>query len=163
MEIMVVAEWRSRGCALILESLGQFRKSKRPEQPSNSGREEYSSFDPAGAMPTSNPNPHILSSTSPNPTVSELRDKYLAWLDKHRSTGLHREAKRHIGRWCDEHGFQSALDVEGSHLEAFQDQLIACGHAPLYVKKHSTSVRALFNKAVRMGQEDCKVFIRGLQ
>ena len=44
-----------------------------------------------------------------------------------------------------------AVAIAGSHLEAFQDALRAAGHDPLYVKKHSTTVRAMFNKGVRMG------------
>jgi hypothetical protein len=31
-------------------------------------------------------------------------------------------------------------------LEAFQDALRGAGHDPFYVKKHATTVRAMFNK-----------------
>jgi len=88
--------------------------------------------------------------STPSISVAELRDRYLAWIKRHRSEALHREAKRHLGRWCE--SVQCfALDIGGSHLEAFLDALIAHGHALMYVKKHGTTVRAMFNKGAKMG------------
>ena len=100
---------------------------------------------PDAVASTLNP-PHLSSIT-----VAELRDRYLDWLQRHRSPALHREAKRHLQRFCEACGGLHAVAIAGSHLEAFQDALRAAGHDPLYVKKHSTTVRAMFNKGVRMG------------
>ncbi len=56
----------------------------------------------------------VRSSTTPNATaspppptplssitVAELRDRYLDWLQRHRSPALHRETKRHLQRFCE--------------------------------------------------------------
>ncbi len=104
----------------------------------------------------------VRSSTTPNATaspppptplssitVAELRDRYLDWLQRHRSPALHRETKRHLQRFCEAFGGLHAIAIAGSHLEAFQDALRAAGHDPLYVKKHSTTVRAMFNRGVK--------------
>jgi len=64
---------------------------------------------------------------------------------------LHREVKRHLQRWCDRVGEFEALAITGADLEVFQETLIADAHALMYVKKHITSVRAMFNKGVKMG------------
>src|SRR5262249_35996949 len=72
-------------------------------------------------------------------------------LRRHRSPALRREAKRHLHRFCEVHGGLHAIAIAGSHLEAFQDALRGAGHDPFYVKKHATTVRAMFNKGVRMG------------
>jgi hypothetical protein len=52
----------------------------------------------------------------------------------------------HVG-----HATCVTFNIAGNHLEVFQDTLRAAGHDPLYVKKHSTTVRAMFNKGVRLG------------
>jgi integrase len=44
-----------------------------------------------------------------------------------------------------------ATAVEGSHLDALQDALAGVGYAPLYVKKHATTVRTMFNRGVKAG------------
>ena len=36
-------------------------------------------------------------------------------------------------------------------LEAFQDSLQSQGHAPLYVRKHATTIRTMFNRGVKAG------------
>lgn len=91
---------------------------------------------------------------SPTPTsafiVGDLRDKYLAWLKRNRSDKNHRESKRHLDRFANAYGTLNADAITGEHLEAFQDTLAGV-HAPLYVKKHSASVRTMFNRGVRMG------------
>ena len=71
-------------------------------------------------------NPPSLSSI----TVAELRDCFLDWLQRHRSPALHREAKRHLQRFCEACGGLHAVAIAGSHLEAFQDALRAAGHDP---------------------------------
>lgn len=103
--------------------------------------------------PAPNPNPTL--------TLDGLRTKYLAWLKRHRSALLHREAQRHLQRFADAYGDIPAVEIKASHLEAFQDVLRASDHAPLYVKKHATSVRAMFNRGVRQGwlPPDCKPFV----
>jgi integrase len=113
-------------------------------------------FEQTPSPATSTPTPHTLSSQSgtsatPSLSLSALRDKYLDWLQRHRSNALHREAKRHLQRWCDSVGNREALAIAGADLEAFQDALAGNGHARMYVKKHVTSVRACFNKGVKMG------------
>jgi integrase len=100
---------------------------------------------------TSHHKPPTLSSPTQTLTVSALRDRYLAWLERHRSPALHREAKRHLQRWCDAVGEREAEAITGVDLEAFQDALAGGSHALMYVKKHITSVRACFNKGVKMG------------
>ncbi len=73
-------------------------------------------------------NPPYLSSI----TVAELRDCFLDWLQRHRSPALHREARRHLQRFCEACAGLHAVEIAGSHLEAFQDALRASGHDQLY-------------------------------
>ena len=106
--------------------------------------------------PTASPAPSPSPALAGPPlvlTVSELRDRYLDWLSRHRSLALYREARRHLARWCEFVGGSAlpSTEVTAGHLEAFQDAIRAEGHAKLYVKKHSTSVRACFNKGIKMG------------
>lgn len=87
----------------------------------------------------------------PSITVAELRDCYLEWLERHRSHALHREAKRHLQRFCKACEGLYANAIAGNHLESFQDALRAAGHDPLYVKKHAASVRTMFNRGIKAG------------
>jgi integrase len=113
------------------------------------GREIVLSFAPQTV-------PKATGTHSPPPplstiTVVELRDRYLDWLRRHRSPALHREAKRHLQRWCVAYGALDASAITGDHLEAFTESLKAEGHALMYVKKHGTTVRASFNRGVKAG------------
>jgi integrase len=105
-------------------------------------------------------NPSSLILSPPTLTMQALRDKYLDWLHRNRSPALWREAKRHLDRWCETYGQRAAIVITGTDLEAFQESLISQSHALMYVRKHSTSIRACFNKGVRMGwlPASCKPF-----
>jgi hypothetical protein len=95
----------------------------------------------------STPNPEPLSTI----TGTELKDRYLDWLRRHRSPALHREAKRHLQRWCDAYGALDTTTISGDHLAAFTVSLKAEGHALMYIKKHCTTARACFNRGVKAG------------
>ena len=95
--------------------------------------------------------PHTPTLSTPKLTVSALSDRYLDWLRRHRSCRLHDESQRHLRRWCKANGDILATAIQGSHLDAFQDALAGEGHAPLYVRKHATSVRTMFNRGVKAG------------
>ena len=89
--------------------------------------------------------------STPTLTVSALSDRYLDWLRRNRSCRLHDESRRHLRRWCKANGDILATAIQGSHLDAFQDALAGEGHAPLYVRKHATGVRTMFNRGVKAG------------
>jgi hypothetical protein len=91
------------------------------------------------------------SSSTPTLTVCDLSDRYLDWLRRHRSPRLLAESQRHLGRWCKVNGDVLATVIQRSHLDAFQDALAGEGYAPLYVKKHATTVRTMFNRGVKAG------------
>jgi integrase len=80
-------------------------------------------------------------------TVAELRDRYLEWVGTHRSDRLLTESTRHLVRFCRAFGRLEAAAITGDHLEDFQRRLADDGHDPVYVRKHSTSVRTMFNRA----------------
>lgn len=84
------------------------------------------------------------------PTFRALADAYLAWIKANRSEALHREARRHLGRWCERHGERYVADIRGDDLEAFREALIADGHARMYVQKHATTIKACVNRGVKM-------------
>ena len=84
------------------------------------------------------------------PTVAELMERFLTWLGRYRSDRTQEERRRHLQRFCDAHGGLTATSVTASHLETFQDDL-ATLHALDYVKKHVTSVRAMFSRGAKLG------------
>jgi integrase len=79
-------------------------------------------------------------------TVAALRDRYLEWVSRHRSDRLWTESRRHLERFCRTFGRLPAGSISGEHLERFQRRLAGDGHDPLYIRKHSTSVRTMFNR-----------------
>jgi len=121
----------------------------RQQSPGERARSSSSSFDRPRKPVTSSSN--LSPEPEPTLTITELTTRFLAWLQRHRSEANHREAKRHLGRWCKAYGDLDAVSITGTHLEAFQDSLNADGHARMYVKKHATSVRAMYNKGIKMG------------
>ena len=137
---------------------GRKELTQEGERPAGARVNSFLPEIPKANAPISQPPPPIQS--TPLLTVNALKDKYLAWIFKHRSQALWREAKRHLGRWCQAYGQMEATAVVGAQLEAFQDKLQADDHALMYVKKHATSVRAMYNKGVRMGwlPAACKPF-----
>ena len=106
-------------------------------------KQKARAFNPSLSSPVSNLEPML--------TVNALTQRYLDWLLRHRSAASHREAKRHLERWCQAIGEREATAVSGTELEGFQDRLRCQGHALMYVKKHSTTVRACFAKGFKMG------------
>jgi integrase len=99
---------------------------------------------------THSPPPHQVLSTL-TLLVSHLTERYLDWLRRHRSPRLLDESQRLLRRWCKANGEVPATAINGSHLDAFQDALAGEGYAPLYVKKHATTVRTMFNRGVKAG------------
>jgi site-specific recombinase XerD len=114
-----------------------------PIQPRNSF-----ALNPAQAPST--PTPHNLSSTMQEITVAESMERFLARLGRHRSDRTQQERRRHLRRFCDAYGSLGTTSITSWHLEMFQDDL-AARHALAYVKKHVTSVRAMFNKGAKLG------------
>jgi integrase len=96
------------------------------------------------------PSPKNLSPTTQEPTVTELMERFLGWLGRNRSDRTQEERRRHLRRFCDACGGLRATSITASHLETFQDDLAAL-HALDYVKKHVTSVRAMFNRGTKSG------------
>ena len=74
----------------------------------------------------------------------------MGWLGRHRSDRTQEEWQRHLRRFCDAYGGLRATSITASHLETFQDDL-ATLHALDYVKKHVTSVQAMFNRGAKLG------------
>jgi hypothetical protein len=58
------------------------------------------------------------------------------------------ERQRHLRRWCDLFGDLSCDAVEASHLETFISDMRSRYPAD-YVSKHVTSIKAMFNTAVK--------------
>ena len=85
------------------------------------------------------------------PTVDALADRYLDWVRCHRSPRLLDESRRHLRRFRKQFGLMNVLATNGAHLEAFTDALAGEGYAPVYVKKHATTVRTLFNRGMKAG------------
>jgi len=83
-------------------------------------------------------------------TVAESMERFLSWLWRHRSDRTQQERRRHLRRFRDAYGDLRAISITASHLEMFQDDL-AARHALDYVKKHVTSVLAMFNKGAKLG------------
>lgn len=80
-----------------------------------------------------------------------LTNAYLEWIKAHRSSALHREAKRHLERWNQLHGEMPCQTLDASHLLSFRETLLARGYAKLYVHKHETTVKAMMNRCIRLG------------
>lgn len=99
---------------------------------------------PPVSLGVSNPQPQ-------GPTWETLSDAYLDWIEAHRSDALHREAKRHLGRWCERFGERPVADIQAGDLEAFRERLLDEGHARMYVLKHATTIKSMVNRGVRLG------------
>jgi integrase len=78
-----------------------------------------------------------------------LMKRFLTWLERHRSDRTRQERRRHLQRFCDAYGNLRATSLTASHLETFQDDLETL-YALDYVKKHVTSVRAMFNRGAKL-------------
>ncbi|WP_337173810.1 tyrosine-type recombinase/integrase [Paludisphaera sp.] len=92
-----------------------------------------------------------VSSQEPQgPTWEALTDAYLSWIEANRSGALHREARRHLGRWNEAHGERPVASIRGDDLEAFRETLLAQGHARMYVQKHATTIKACVNRGIRL-------------
>ena len=109
-----------------------------------------SSFVRSPAQAPSNTTPHNLSTTTQESTVTELMERFLTWLGRHRSDRTQEERRRHLHCFCHAYGDMKAVAITASHLERFQDDL-AARHALDYVKKHITSVQAMFNRGSKLG------------
>lgn len=86
----------------------------------------------------------------PTLTFKALAEAYLAWVEANRSEALHREAKRHLGRWCEVFGERPVGEIRGDDFEAFRGSLLAQGHARLYVRKHATTIKTMLNRGVKL-------------
>ena len=84
-------------------------------------------------------------------TVSELSDKFLAWLEGHLGQRTHYERSGHLSRFTKAHGKRKACEVNGEHLEAFLTALAKRGAALDWQHKHKVSVRAMFRWGVKRG------------
>ncbi len=79
-------------------------------------------------------------------TVSELRDKYLAWVAKHRALTNFKAKVTHLRRFVDAHGKRDAAKIRGVDLESFLGSL---KHSVQHIRKHEVSVRACFRWGVK--------------
>ncbi len=134
-----VGVWR--GDDAMSERTPRRRSSPTPSPASSFIRSQMHSTQP----------PPTQDLSTPTLTVSALSDRHLDWLRRHRSPRLHDESQRHLRRWCKRNGDLLATAIKGSHLDAFQDALAGEGYAPLYVKKHATTVRTMFNRGAKAG------------
>jgi integrase len=85
------------------------------------------------------------------PTVKALASQYLEWLKAHRSHGSYDPQSRHLRRFVERFGNRPADGITGGHVEEFRARMEKQGFAPAYVRKHLTTVRSLFRRAVRQG------------
>lgn len=148
------ASVRNRSGYWISEAGGVLRTFGRVDVVSrdDAQRRLVASLVGVGALPSTTPiERHETPREASTLTVGDLRGRYLDWIKRNRSRRLHDEAKRHLERWVDHVGDRNALTITGNDLEAFQESLSHDGHAPLYVKKHITTVRACFNRGVKAG------------
>lgn len=92
-------------------------------------------------------------------TVDELCSRFLDWVGRYRSDRVRVEDTRHLARFRRLYGRLQATAVTAKHLEQFQDRL-AAKFAPMYVKKHSGTVRAAYNRGRRASwiPPDCRPF-----
>ena len=84
-------------------------------------------------------------------TVNELAERFLNWVLCHRGTKAHKERSRHLQRFRESFGDMLALELKGTHLEAFVVGLKAKRHALDYVQKHVISIGAMYRKRARKG------------
>lgn len=84
-------------------------------------------------------------------TVAELIGLFLAWVKAQRGDKAFEERSRHLARFGRLFGGVVARDAKGRHLEKFIEALWARGCSPDYVHKHVVSVKAMYNRGVRMG------------
>jgi hypothetical protein len=131
---------------IVRPSANERTKSPRRSAPPRT----RSSFVRTPAQGPSYPTSPPLPTTIQEPTVSELMERFLEWLGRHRSDRTQQERRRRLRRFCDAYGGSTATSLTASHLESFQDGLAAL-HALDYVKKHVTSVRAMFNRGAKLG------------
>jgi integrase len=83
-------------------------------------------------------------------TVRGLFGDFSKWMQSQRSDRTLQERQRHLGRWCDRFGDLPCNTIAASHLETFIIDLRRRYPAE-YVAKHVTSVKAMFNTAVKKG------------
>jgi integrase len=84
-------------------------------------------------------------------TVGDLADRFLGWVLAHRGVKAHRERSRHLKRFRDLFGGVLATSIDGTHVDDFSAALIKARHGIVYVMKHVDSVRAMYNRGIRMG------------
>jgi integrase len=138
------AEATSRLWKALAEDPGREGKADAEDLPSLPGLKAGDRSPPPASLGVSNPQPQ-------GPTWKTLTDAYLDWIEVHRSDALHREAKRHLGRWNEAHGGKPVASIRGDDLESFREGLIAQGHARLYVQKHATTIKAMVNRGIKLG------------
>lgn len=83
-------------------------------------------------------------------TIRVLFTLFSEWLQTQRSERTLEERQRHLQRWCDLFGDLPSNAIAASHLETFISDLLRRYPAD-YVAKHVTSVKAMFNTAVKKG------------
>ena len=83
-------------------------------------------------------------------TVRGLFAEFSEWMQTQRSERTLEERQRHLQRWCDLFGELPCNAIAASHLETFISELLRRYPAD-YVAKHVTSIKAMFNTAVKKG------------
>jgi hypothetical protein len=95
------------------------------------------------------PEPHGCILTK-GQTVWGLFGEFSRWIQSQRSDRTLEERQRHLQRWCDRLGDLHCSAIGASHLENFMSDLLRRYPAD-YVAKHVTSIKAMFNTAVKKG------------
>jgi integrase len=82
--------------------------------------------------------------------VDALAETYLEWVARHRAAKSLSVQRGHLKRFRDAYGTRPALSITADDLEAFQADL-ARAYPPVYVRKHSVTVRSMVHLAARRG------------
>jgi integrase len=83
-------------------------------------------------------------------TVRVLLEEFSEWMGSQRSERTLEERQRHLRRWCERFGDLPCNAIGASNLESFINDLLH-RYPSDYVAKHVTSVKAMFNTAVKKG------------
>jgi hypothetical protein len=83
-------------------------------------------------------------------TVRALFGEFSEWMQSQRSERTLEERQRHLRRWCDRFRDLPCNAIGASHLETFGIDLMRRYPAD-HVAKHVTSIKAMFNTAVKKG------------
>lgn len=88
-------------------------------------------------------------------TIGELADRFLTWVKRHRAASNWRERKRHLDRFCQTYGNEPVQSIATADIEDWISQLPG---AKDYVRKHVTSLKAMFRWGSKRGMAQMAIF-----